>query len=686
LAKDNTLKAVINLAGKVDPSLKKAMQTAGSIAKGVGSGLKAVGVASAAAGAVIAAGIGIASKAIWDATAATMEFADKIDKMSIKTGLSYEELQKLGYVAEQCGASYEDIEKSSKAVTDKMQESVKAGSAAAELFKELSIATTDGSGNFRETADVYKEVIVALADMEDKTKRNMLAIDMFGKSGQELIPMLDLGSEGISDLAQRAEDLGILMSDETVKNAVTLGDTMMDVKKIFQSFGFDLAGEFIPLIQEFADMFIEKTPEIRAMLSGFIKNVAGGIKDLVPKFIDLAARIGPLIGQFIEFATGAGPPFFDMVMKIADEAILPLLPLVAELASEILPPLIDVGMTLINDVLMPLLPVVMQVIKQLLPPAIKLVKQVLNAIKPLLPPLMQLISAILPPLAKVLELVMSVLTPLIPPLTLIAETIIKFLISQFEALMQGLEKIAPVIENVAVIVADFLMAAFDELMPVIEFLSDIVNTILIAAFEGLGPILEGIGELVAGVQLFFEGIIDFIKNEFAGSWEGAWNSIVNVFSGIWDKLAGFAKPPLNAVIGIINKAIDGINSIKITMPDWSPVAAGQTLGFNISKLPTLAKGGFTAGPSIAGEEPGIVEAVIPIKYRNPQSIALANETSKLVGAGKGEGGGKGTYNFYITVNAGADKQENKRVVDDMVGKLRKLLNDLGIREEAMSFG
>lgn len=101
------------------------------------------------------------------------------------------------------------------------------------------------------------------------------------------------------------------------------------------------------------------------------------------------------------------------------------------------------------------------------------------------------------------------------------------------------------------------------------------------------PILyEQFSGFIGNIKAIFTNVIDFIKNVFTGNWSEAWENVVNIFKGIFDNLAIVLKLPLNAVIEMINKAIGGMNKLKI--PDWVPGIGGK--GINIPLIPQLAKG------------------------------------------------------------------------------------------------
>lgn len=133
-----------------------------------------------------------------------------------------------------------------------------------------------------------------------------------------------------------------------------------------------------------------------------------------------------------------------------------------------------------------------------------------------------------------------------------------------------------------------------------------VSDVAVEVFNFMGGYISNIfGGIIQIFQNFFDagkriftGFIDFITGIFTGDWERAWNGVVNIFGGIFDGIAAVAKAPINAMIGLINGFIGGLNNIKI--PKWVPGVGGKS--FSISKLPYLAQGGHLInGQAIVGE-------------------------------------------------------------------------------------
>ena len=133
-----------------------------------------------------------------------------------------------------------------------------------------------------------------------------------------------------------------------------------------------------------------------------------------------------------------------------------------------------------------------------------------------------------------------------------------------------------------------------------------VKDLGVQAFRFIGGYIGNVfGGIIANFNNFknagmriLNGIVDFITGVFTGNWSRAWQGVTNIFGGIFEGIAAMAKAPINAMIGLINGFLGGLNRIKI--PKWVPKVGGR--GFNISQIPYLAKGGHLInGQAIVGE-------------------------------------------------------------------------------------
>ena len=162
-----------------------------------------------------------------------------------------------------------------------------------------------------------------------------------------------------------------------------------------------------------------------------------------------------------------------------------------------------------------------------------------------------------------------------------------------------------------------------------------------AAFQTLQPIID------AAIRVF-AGLIDFITNVFSGNWSAAWQSVVDIFGGIWDGMKAIFVAPINFIIRVLNFLISKINTISFDLPNWKILGeyAGAHIGFNLSQIPevALAQGGIVTGPTTAlvgeGSEP---EAVLPLS-KLADLIDVPDKTPQVV------------YAPNITINGNADKE------------------------------
>ena len=119
-------------------------------------------------------------------------------------------------------------------------------------------------------------------------------------------------------------------------------------------------------------------------------------------------------------------------------------------------------------------------------------------------------------------------------------------------------------------------------------------------------LFTGISGVVSGIMKVLGGIIDFISGVFTGNWKKVWQGVRDIFGGIFKTLGALLKTPLNAVIGLINGAINGINKIGITIPKWVPKIGGQSFKPNIGTLAYLATGtdNWRGGAAVINEKGG----------------------------------------------------------------------------------
>ena len=250
----------------------------------------------------------------------------------------------------------------------------------------------------------------------------------------------------------------------------------------------------------------------------------------------------------------------------------------------------------------------------------------------------------------------------------ITQTVVPVILQTITAAAPSIASIISGVGSVVMTVAQIIGEAIQFLMPIIQtvitVLLHIGQVVVPAVLAAIGVFAEGISSAINGVKTIFEGVINFITGVFSGNWRMAWEGVKSIFVGIFNTLGALFKTPINAVIALINKAIAGINSLGITIPDWVPLLGGKSFSINIPEIPMLARGGFTNGASIAGEAG--TEAVISFQRAarrdNLDIWAKAGqmlgvkpvELAEIDGGGSGGGGGM-TFAPVINIQGSADR-------------------------------
>ena len=188
-------------------------------------------------GAVAALAVGVAfAKVAKDAINA----ADNFAKMSKKVGISVESLSGLEFAAKISGTTLDALRTSLTRLAANASDASMGVGEAKEAFDAMKIETLDATGALKPMEVLLLEVADRFALMEDGTEKTALAMDIFGKSGTDLIPMLNAGSAGIQEMKDRARELGIVIDEETAVKSERFNDALVELSSAFQGMIFSI--------------------------------------------------------------------------------------------------------------------------------------------------------------------------------------------------------------------------------------------------------------------------------------------------------------------------------------------------------------------------------------------------------------------------------------------------------------
>lgn len=626
---DNT-----NANKSIDDTTKKA-ENSGSK---VGSAFSSIAKGAVAVGTAVATGAAAVGTAAFKMASDTASAADNIDKMSQKIGISTTAYQEWDYVMSQNGMSVDKLQTGIKTLTSKMDAARNGTASATEAFNKLGVSVTNSDGSLRSQEAVFEDTIKALQSMDNETERAALATELFGKAGTEMAPLLNQTAESTEALKNKAHELGMVMSDETISAGVKFTDTMDTLKRSFGGIANSLGGTVLPIVQSVLDLILEKMPEIQAFFEQFAPIIQELFDGVLPPLFELVETLLPIIFDLLQTLIPVIQEVISAILPVIISLLQQLLPFLVQIIEQVLPIVIQLIaslMPLITEILNTVLPVLIQLLQAVIPPLIQIIQAVLpviiELIQLLLPPILQIVQAIMPVLIQLINTVMPLLVQIIeailpvitklleeflPPILEVVEMILPVLIDLINAILplvtSIIEAILPVLISLldAIMplmkpILDLLVTLLSPLMdllnlilpPIIKLLQSLINAVLPplqAAFSGVANVIstvfkgafEGIGKVITNIKNVFSGIIDFVKNVFTGNWRGAWDAVVKIFSNIFEGIKNAFKVPINWIIDGINVFIRGLNKIKI--PDWVPGVGGK--GLNIKELSRLRIG------------------------------------------------------------------------------------------------
>lgn len=466
--------------------------------------------------------------------------------------------------------------------------------------------------------------------------------------------------------------------------AITIGDKLLPyiknavswVQKATNWFN-GLSDAQVNMIMKFAGIAAVVGPALlvfgkMVLTAGKVVRTFGLITGAVAKAHGVMALITSPAGIVIAVLAAVAVAAF-LIIKNWDK-IKPVVMKVKDAFVSVMP---QIKQTISNAITaaMPIIKTLISTFKEVLPKAINIAKQVIIAITPVVKTAISVIAEVIPVIVSTFVAVAQRLTPVVKTIANIVKAAIpivgKLFAAAFTFVGNAITKVMPYISRIIKVIGSTLIFAVKKVSPavkkmastfttvfnsVLKIVSKVVNKLkplftaigtiikvqmaivkiqITTAFRNVANVIEStsgsIKQVIGGVTKAFSGVLDFINGVFTGNWKKAWEGIKNIFGGCFQGLVGLAKTPINAVIGLINSAIEGINSISVDIPEGIPGVGGRHIGFNVSKIPALAKGtqNWVGGLAQINEKGGeIVDLPKGSRvYPHDESVSIAKNTS-----------------------------------------------------------
>lgn len=473
---------------------------------GLATAAKAAGVAIAAVGAAVVAG----TKKMIDFTTAGAEYADTILTDSSVTGIATDKLQEYRYAAELVDVSTDTLTKSMAKNIKSMSSAAKGTGDTAAAYKKLGVEVTNSDGSLRDSQEVYWELIDALGQVDNETERDALAMQILGKSAQELNPLIEAGSARMEELGQQARDAGAVLSDDALNSFGAFDDQLQYLKANSEAAKNALGTALLPVLTNLATTGNSLLTDFTKSLvdaNGDVGKMADAVADIIPKIIDAIVAALP---QILDAAA--------KIVKSLATGIFNNLPQIIEVAAELILNLA----TGLAQALPTMIPTIVQVVLQIVETLLDNIDLLLDAAMQLIEGLALGLIAALPILIdKAPAIIDKLVTALVNNLPKLIQLAMQIIVALVKGIIQNLPQLASAAVQIVTSIIDGVKS----------FFGNMVNL----GSELIGKLRDGIKNMAAqaftwGADLI-QGLINGIKSKIG--------AITDAVSGVAEKIRGF---------------------------------------------------------------------------------------------------------------------------------------------------
>ena len=300
-----------DLTGKLGINLPEgATSTLNSMVSLGGELTVLIGAFAAAAVAVVEV-----EKALANLTLEQAAAAGEIQDVAMQTGLSTEAVQRYQYACDMIGVSFDTVASSQAKMIRSMADVQSGSETAAATWNQLGIEVMNADGSLRDAQEVFLEVIDVLGQIENATQRDAVSMEIFGRSAQDLNPLIVQGTDAFQAFYDEASDVKDILTDVQLETLAGLDDEMHRVEARFESGANSMALKFTPALQE----FYEKTSEgIKGIEEDF---AASGLVTVFGSLLELVTALSPAFDNLGEILKACSPVFYGIALVIAGIAL-----------------------------------------------------------------------------------------------------------------------------------------------------------------------------------------------------------------------------------------------------------------------------------------------------------------------------------------------------------------------------
>lgn len=296
--------------GKITSSFKKVQNSVGGL---ISKTAKFVGGLFAMQGA-----IGGVVGAIYKMARASSDYGDAAWKTSQKIGMNVEAWQEMAHAGEMSGVESEALSQGLVKLNKNIVEAATGNKSLVAWFKRVGVSFVDAKGKARNVEDVFMDLSEVFGKQKDGAKKTAAAMALMGKSGANMIPMLNAGKNGMKEMRQEARDLGIVMDEKTAKASEAFNDNVDRMIKVVKGLAFNLGSQLIPIFNDLVvsiKAWIEQNRElIKTRIKEWVDDLKKNLPVLKEKFFKLIDGVKDFITTLSDVVEKLGG--FENILKI----------------------------------------------------------------------------------------------------------------------------------------------------------------------------------------------------------------------------------------------------------------------------------------------------------------------------------------------------------------------------------
>ena len=230
--------------------------------------------------------------AMKDAVVDSAAYADEMLTLSTTTNLSTDTLQEFQYMSQLIDVDLNTVTGSLTKLTKNMTSAASGSGATAEAFAKLGVSATDSNGELRSSEDVFYDIIDALGKIDNETERDAVSMSIFGKSAQELNPMIEAGTDAIKGFADEAHQVGYVLDEDTLSSLGAVDDSFQRMKTTMTATRNNIVAQMAPALAEGGNQLLEFAQSVDwEAVGATIGQVVSAIVSYIPTIIEYVQQV-----------------------------------------------------------------------------------------------------------------------------------------------------------------------------------------------------------------------------------------------------------------------------------------------------------------------------------------------------------------------------------------------------------